>query len=217
MAQVLPLAAGAAVSPGLLGLQMLNLARREGPMAWAWSVSIGSAAVLLLATVAAFVFHFSTGGDGAQPEWRGVVKLSGALVLFAIASYELVWAGEGPAPTLTDAGEVSARRGGLRAPGIGLGAVLVVPNLALYFPAAHEIAASEGADAARAVLFVVVFGITMLPVAAPPLAVRLLGERVRPALEGLNFYVTEHRRGVTATACVGFGIALAVSGAIQLL
>jgi len=164
--------------------------------------------VLLLATVAAFVFHFSTGGDGAQPEWRGVVKLSGALVLFAIASYELVWAGEGPAPTLPDAGEVSARRGGLRPPGIGLGAVLVVPNLALYFPAAHEIAASEGADAARAMLFVVVFSIAMLPVAAPPLAVKLLGERVRPTLEGLNLYVTEHRRDVTAIACVGFGSAM---------
>jgi len=29
--------------------------------------------------------------------------------------------------------------------------------------------------------------------------------------------VTEHRRDVTAIACVGFGIAMAVSGAIQLL
>jgi hypothetical protein len=57
----------------------------------------------------------------------------------------------------------------------------------------------------------------MLPAAAPPLALMVLGERVKPPLQTLNDYVITHRRGVTAVACVVFGIVLLVSGLIQLL
>ncbi len=81
----------------------------------------------------------------------------------------------------------------------------------------HELASADESGVARVVLLAPVFGIAMLPVAAPPLAVALLGERARPTLDALNAFVTEHRRGVTATACVVFAVALGISGAAQIL
>lgn len=186
-------------------------------MAWAWSVAAGAGTVLLVATAAAFVFAFGTGGSGTEPEWKGVVKVAGAVLLLAVAVYELTRASDGqPAPP-REGDEDDDRHHRLRAPAVGLGAALVAPNLALYFPAAHELASADESEVARVVLLAAVFGIAMLPVAAPPLAVALLGERVRPALDALNAFVTEHRRGVTATACVVFAVVLGISGAVQML
>src|SRR3954467_15964370 len=57
LAQVVPLAVGAAISPALLGLQVLNVSRPRSPLAWAWSVALGAALLLVVATAAALLFH----------------------------------------------------------------------------------------------------------------------------------------------------------------
>jgi len=125
------------------------------------------------------VFAFGTGGSATEPEWKGVIKLAGALALLAVAIYELTAASDRqPAPAPED-DEDDDHRGRLRAPAAGLGAALVAPNLALYFPAAHELASADEPVGARLVDLAVVFAIAMLPVAAPPLAVAVLGERAR--------------------------------------
>ena len=216
LAQVLPLAPGAAISPALLGLQVLNVSRPRAPLSWAWSVALGAALLLVVATVAALVFHLGTGGHKASPELKGVVKLVGAGVLFAVTIYELVWASGAPPKSRLPEGDGEGGSG-LHWAMAGVGAGLILPNLALYFPAAHEIAASEEATAGRVVAFLLVFAVAMLPAAVPPLALMLMGERVKPPLQALNDYVIAHRRGVTAVACVVFGIVLLVSGLIQLL
>ena len=79
-----------------------------------------------------------------------MVKLVGAVVLFGVAVYEL-------------AGATARRRSHERRPTadgsagagvhwamVGVGAGLVLPNVALYFPAAHEVAASGEGPAGRA-------------------------------------------------------------------
>ncbi|HLM27470.1 MAG TPA: GAP family protein [Thermoleophilaceae bacterium] len=217
LAQVVPLAAGAAISPALLGVQVLNLSRPRSPLGWAWSVALGAALLLVAATVAALIFHLGTGGHKASPELKGVVKLVGAAVLFGVAIYELVWASGKPQKSRLPVREDTGQGAGVRWPMVGVGAGLLLPNLALYFPAAHEIAASGEGPAGRAAALVLVFAITMLPAAAPPLALMVLGNRVKAPLQALNDYVTEHRRGVTAIACVVFGAALLVSGLIQVV
>ncbi len=180
-------------------------------------MALGAALLLVAATVAALFFHLGTGGHKASPELKGVVKVVGAAALFGVTAYELVWAsGRPPRSRLPAAGD-SGDGAGVRWPMVGLGAGLLLPNLALYFPAAHEIAASGESAPARAAVFVLVFAITMLPAAAPPLALMVLGDRVKPPLQRLNDYVIDHRRGVTAVACVVFGVVLLVSGLIQLL
>jgi hypothetical protein len=217
LAQVVPLAVGAAISPALLGLQVLNVSRPRSPLAWAWSLALGAALLLLVATAAALLFHLGTGGHKASPELKGVVKVVGAAALAAAAVYELVWAKGTPPKSRMPAAEDSDTGKGVHWAMVGVGAGLLFPNLALYFPAAHEIAASGQGTAGRVVAFVSVFAITMLPAAVPPLALMLLGERVKPPLQALNDYVVTHRRGVTAVACAVFGTVLLVSGLIQLL
>jgi Sap, sulfolipid-1-addressing protein len=168
------------------------------------------------ATVVALVFHLGTGGHRASPELKGAVKLVGAVALFGVAVYELVWdRGAPPKSRAPAAGDAAGA--GVHWSMVGVGAGLVLPNVALYFPAAHEIAASGEGTAARVVAFVLLFAIAMLPAAVPPLALILLGDRVKAPLQALNDYVIAHRRGVTAAACLVFGVVLLVSGLIQLL
>jgi Sap, sulfolipid-1-addressing protein len=213
-AQVLPLAVGAALSPALLGLQVLNISRPRAPLSWAWSVAFGVALLLVAATVVALVFHLGTGGHKASPELKGVVKLVGAAALFGVAVYELVW-DKGTPPKSRAPAEEDSAGSGVHWSMVGVGAGLVLPNLALYFPAAHEIAASDEGTVGRVVAFVLLFAIAMLPAAVPPLALILLGDRVKAPLQALNDYVIAHRRGATAAACLVFGLVLLVSGVVQ--
>jgi len=217
LAQVLPLAAGATISPAMVGLQVINISRARNPLAWAWSVALGVALLLVAATAAALLFHVGTGGHKASPELKGVVKLVGAAVLFGVGIYELVWAkGAQPKSRMPAAAEGS-EGAGVHWAMVGAGAGLILPNLALYFPAAHEVAASGEGPAVRAAALLLVFVITMVPAAAPPLALMILGDRVKAPLQALNDYVTDHRRGVTAGACLVFGVVLLVSGLIQVI
>ena len=96
LAQVLPLAAGAAISPAMLGLQVLNVSRARNPLAWAWSVALGVALLLVVATAAALLFHIGTGGHKASPELKGVVKLVAAVVLLGVGIYEVGWGSGAP-------------------------------------------------------------------------------------------------------------------------
>ena len=217
LAQVLPLAAGAAISPAMLGLQVLNVSRARNPLAWAWSVALGVALMLVVATAAALLFHIGTGGHKASPELKGVVKLVAAVVLVGVGIYEVGWGSSAPPKSRVPSAAEGAEGAGVHWPMVGVGAGLLLPNLALYFPAAHEVAASGEGPAARAAVLLLVFLITMVPAAAPPLAVMILGDRVKPPLRAVNDYVTEHRRLVTAGACLVFGVVLLVSGLIQVI
>ncbi len=217
LAQVLPLAAGATISPAMVGLQVINISRARNPLAWAWSVALGVALLLVAATVAALLFHIGTGGHKASPELKGVVKLVGAAVLFGVGIYELVWAKAAAPKSRMPAAAEGSEGAGVHWAMVGVGAGLILPNLALYFPAAHEVAASGEGPAVRAAALLLVFVITMVPAAVPPLALMILGDRVKAPLQALNDYVTEHRRGVTAGACLVFGLVLLVSGLIQVI
>ena len=99
----------------------------------------------------------------------------------------------------------------------GLGAALVAPNMALYLPAAHEIARSTVSAPGKVVAFV---GGRRGGAAAGggPAARwwRVLGDRARPALEALNGFVTRNSRVVTIVACLGFAVYLTVTGIVGL-
>jgi len=216
LAQVLPLAVGSALSPAMFGLQILNLSRPRSPMAWAWSMAAGAAALLLVATLAAFLLHVSTKGTHASPEMRGAVKAAAGMILLGVAVRVLTRpAADHPPSRLLE--EPEKARSWVRPAAVVVGAGLVAPNVALYFPAVHEVATSGEPAGARAALVVFVFAMAMLPGAGPPLAVMALGDRARPPLDAINRWVTEHRRGFTATLCVVFGLVLAGLGLIQLL
>jgi hypothetical protein len=216
LAQVVPLAAGAAVSPGLLALQMLNLSRPSGGMARAWSVLAGAAAVVLAVSVGALFVTVSLGDLGRDQTLRAVIRLVAALALVVVAVYELLHPGEPPRQPAQAPEAEEARHGPVYMASAGLGAALVAPNMALYLPAAHEIARSTVSAPAKVVAFVVAATVALLPVAGPPLLVTVLGDRARPALEALNGFVTRNSRVVTIVACLAFAVYLTVTGIVGL-
>ncbi len=66
---VVPLAAGAAISPTTLALQLFVLSRKTAPLARAWAIAAGYASVLLVEMAIAFAFAASApGGETARPE-----------------------------------------------------------------------------------------------------------------------------------------------------
>ena len=210
LAQIVPLAAGAAVSPGLLALQMLNLSRPTAPMARAWLVLAGAAAVVALVSVGALFVTIGLGDLGRDQTLRAVVRLVAAVVLVGVAVYELLQPA-GPQPRHR-ASETDSRRGPVYLTSAGLGAALIAPNMALYVPAAHEIARSGVSAPGKLGAFLICGAVALVPVAGPPLAVALLGDRARPALEALNGFVTRDSRSVTIVACLGFAVYLTITG-----
>ena len=210
LAQVVPLAAGAAVSPGLLALQMLNLSRPSGGMARAWSVLAGAAAVVLAVSVGALFVTVSLGDLGRDQTLRAVIRLVAAVVLVGVAVYELLHPAQPPRHPAEAPEPDDRRRGPVYVASAGLGAALVAPNMALYLPAAHEIARSTVSAPGKLVAFVVAAAVALMPGGGPaaaggrarrPRAARARGpERVRDAQQPRG-----HDRGLPGVRGVPHG------------
>jgi hypothetical protein len=209
---VLPLAAGAAVSPTLLAVQLVTLSRRTRPLARSWAVAAGAASVLAGFAVTALLLAKSTGGSKSPSEASAIVKLAAAALLVALGTRTLV---RGPRPTKPERlGPHPFRQAVL------LGAALMLTNfstIALFFPAIHAIGISTVALAGKVLAFVLLYLITLLPVLIPPLAVTVLGQRATPALGALNRFFVRHHRSVDAGICFVFAALLAIAGLHGLL
>lgn len=213
LAIVVPLACGAAVSPTILALQLLTLSRREQPLARSWAVAAGCALVLAGLSLAALLLAKGTGGSDSPSEAGGIVKLAAAALLLALGVRTLTR----PAPAAPKPERQSAHP--LRASS-ALGSAMMLTNfstLVLYFPAVHAIGIDDADLGAKAVAFVLLFSITLLPALGPPLLVTLLGQRATPALQALNGFFTTHRRGIGAGICFAFAALLAATGLHALL
>lgn len=209
---VLPLAAGAAVSPTLLALQLVTLSRKTSPVARAWAVAAGSAAVLAGFSVAALLLAKSTGGSKSPSEAGAIVKLAAAALLVALGTRALLGK---PRPARPErVGPHPIRQAVL------LGGLLMLTNfstIALFFPAIHAIGISRVAVADKLIAFGLLYVITLLPVLVPPLAGTLLGPRATPALHALNRFFVRHSRAIDAGICFVFAALLAIAGLDALL
>jgi hypothetical protein len=209
---VLPLAAGAAVSPTLLAVQLVTLSRKSRPLARSWAVAAGAATVLAGFAIAALLVARSSGGSNSPSEAGAIVKLAAAALLVALGTRTLVRAPRPPKPERV--GPHPFRQAVL------LGAALMLTNfstIALFFPAMHAIGISRVAAADKVIAFVLLYLITLLPVLIPPLAVTLLGQRATPLLQGLNRFFVRHHRGLDAGICFAFAALLTAAGLHALL
>ena len=214
LAQVLPLAAGAAISPALLTLQLLTLAKGGAAVKRAWAIAAGAGVVLLVEAVMALSLAESTGGSGTAPDWKSAVKLAAAVALVLVGIRNLTKA---PAPPKK---EDAPERGTGAARSFGLGVVLMATNvttLALYFPMVHEISTDDASLGAKAVVFAIAFAIVMIPAAGPPLLVTVLGERSKAGLDRMNVFVTAHHQAINAAVCFLFALVLGVPALRDLL
>ena len=210
---MLPLAAGAAVSPTLFGLQLLVLAGRVAPLARAWSVAAGAGAVLLADTGLAFLLARGTEQASSPSEAAAIIKLAIAALLVVLGIRALV---RPPREPRRD--EVTSAPRLRRSAGIG--AVLMAANvttLALYFPAVHEIRISGLGAVDQATALVLVFTISMAPVLVPPAATALGGAPARRVLDRLGGFLTRHGRAISAVVAFAFAVFLAAESLPELL
>lgn len=98
---------------------------------------------------------------------------------------------------------------------LGVGAVGMLANfstLVLYLPALHEIARSTVSTAGRALVFVVLYVITLLPVLVPVASVTVLGHRADPALDLAHRFVGRNMRRIGITVEIVFAAYLTWKG-----
>lgn len=199
---VVPLAAGAAISPTTLALQLFVLSRKTAPLARAWAIAAGYALVLLVEMAIAFAFAASAPGGSSKPEaW---LKLGCAVGLALLGVAALL---RPPKPRRA--------RPETGAPALGryllIGIVLMATNVttvALYLPAMHHVGVSDVGPLAKALAAAIVLAITLIPAAVPPLAMTLAGDRAREALDRLSDFCSRHSQAIDVGVCFGFAIFL---------
>ena len=208
LAKVLPLALGAAVSPTVLAMQAVTLAGTNAPLRRAWATAAGYLTVLLAEAGAVLILAAGTGGPDTSSDTAAYVKLGAAALLLALGVRALLRTPPEKTPHPT---EQSPRLGRYFALGAG-SMILNFTTVALFFPAVHEVGISDVGVALQAVTLVVVVAITLLPASGPPVAVMLLGERVKPGLIALNNLFSRHQRVLSIILCFGFAAFLAYLG-----
>jgi hypothetical protein len=202
---VVPLAAGAAISPTVLTLQLLTLSRKVAPLARGWAIAAGYVAVLAVETAVALLLAVGTGGSDTPDETTAAIKLAAAILLLAIGLRTLRKPPQPPEPE-PDSPEPRIGRYLL------LGGALMISNVTttvLFIPAIHDVGVSDVETADQALAIALVIAITAIPAFAPPLAVSLLGARADALLARLNDFTTRHRRGINAGICFMFAAFLA--------
>jgi polyferredoxin len=201
---VVPLAAGAAISPTTLALQLFVLSRKTAPLARAWAIAAGYALVLLVELGIAFVFAANAPGGGpSKPEAWVKLGFAVGLACLGVAALRRPPKQRKPAPESDD-----ARLGRYFA----IGVVLMATNVttaALYLPAMHDVGSADAGTVAIALTAVLALAITLVPAVVPPLAVTLAGDRAQVGLDALSAFSARHSRAINASVCFGFAIFLA--------
>jgi len=210
---VVPLAAGAAISPSILTIELVTIGGEVAPLRRGWAIAVGYAAGLLAWGIVALALTRGVGGSGAEPEWTAVVRLAAAAALVIAGVLTL----------MHEPSDKPPRQLGLKKPSLsiffGAGAAVMLTNvtsLALFLPAVHLIGVSDLEIADRAVAFAIVAAITAIPALTPPLAVSVVGAPAERGLKAMNAWLVRHRQIVGAAVCFGFAIVLAVQGIEQL-
>lgn len=216
LAKVLPLAAGAAVSPTVFAAVVLVLSGTVRPLARAGGLAAGAAAPLVVLAAAGLI-GFRHAGSGDRLRISPVVDLVFGVVLLLLAVR--AWrrpagggaGGDGHPSRLLSAGPAVCAL---------LGAGLMLTNfstLALFVPLVKEvaIAGSVGLAAQLAVLAASLV-IALVTVWLPPLVYALSPERSGALLGTVSAATRRHSRAVGVGICLVFGVYLCVKAALRL-
>ena len=211
LAKVLPLAAGAAVSPTVFAAVVLVLSGAVRPLARAGGLAVG-AAVPLVVLAAVGLIGFRHAGAGDQLRISPVVDLVFGVLLLLLAVR--AWrrpAGGGHPSRLLSAGPAVC---------VLLGVGLMLTNfstLALFVPLVKEVAiASSVGLAAQLAVLAASLVIALVAVWLPLLLYALSPERSRALLGTVSAATRRHSRAVGVGICLVFGVYLCVKAALRL-
>ena len=212
LTKVVPLALGAAMSPVVLTVQVLTLAKNRFPLRRTWAVAAGCLAVTVAWTAVALLATNKTPSahSGTPSPSSGVFALAFAVVLVGLGVHSLL---RGDTSDDPQTGGDDERPRTLAFFAIGLGVMVTnITSFVLFFPAAHAVGISDadrddtdrcrrraGGDHAA----------PRLRTTAGRDAPR---RRAQPSLDRLGAFVTDHRASINAMICFVFAVYLAVRG-----
>jgi threonine/homoserine/homoserine lactone efflux protein len=216
LAQVIPLAFGAAISPALLTVAVLTISspRRGLVRGFALAAGVVTALLVLTALGLTVLSHVTDHPSATKAAVSDAIDIVIGLVLLALALRGLLvrrnpQGSEDDADTPRHAAPV-----GLLAT-FGAGAALMVTNVTtiiLYLPAMKDVAKADVSDGAKALAIVIAVLITALPVLLP-LGLRLVAPRASERwLGSLNSTISRHRHAFIVGVEIIFGVYLLVKG-----
>lgn len=214
LAAALPLALGAAVSPGLLAIVLLILSSENRPKARAWSYLLGVVTVIVvftlvgMVTLRAFVEAFGT----TSTSWSVAVKVAVALVLLVLGWRCLRL----PGARSADAQPWLVSRLGAAGPPAFyvLGVATMLTNwstLLLYLSALEVIRTAAASPALTLSASGVVLLVTLGPLLVPVFAVTIVGHRSDQMLARMGQFASRHSDRIIAGIYFVLAVLIAAS------
>ena len=204
LTRVLPLAIGAAVSPVVLVVQLLNLSSPRRALAPSGAFLLGCTLVVLLwllcaGWIASLLPVAQRGPDPIAAAFDAMF----ALVLSALGQ-RILQQPRPVEPRPAPAGVMAPALSGLALMGCNLS------SLVLFLPAVQDITRAPLVGPAWWAAALLLVLITMLPAWLPPLLVLVLGARGRAVLARLSSWVVPRQRGINASVCFVLALVLAL-------
>lgn len=204
LTRVLPLAIGAAVSPVVLVVQLLNLSIPRRALARSGAFLLGCTLVVLLwllcaGWIASLLPIAQRGPDPIAAAFDAMF----ALVLSALGQ-RILQQPRPVEPCPAPAGVMAPALSGLALMGCNLS------SLVLFLPAVQDITRAPLVGPAWWAAAVSLMLVTLLPAWLPPLLVLLLGARGRAVLARLSSWVVPRQRGINASVCFVLALVLAL-------
>lgn len=215
LTKVVPLALGAAVSPTVLGLELLIFSSPKRPVARGASYVAGTLVVLSgLTVVGLAVTNHGTGlGTSANPVTRAIDGTLGFLLLLLALHTGLKALTTGRDRPDDPAATAGSPRFASPGAAFVLGIVMMLSNFStilLYLPAMRAVTASPAPRTDQVVAVVLAFVITATPIIAP-LVLRLVAPGPSAGwFESLHRLVTRYQTQLAVGVEVIFGVYLLV-------
>jgi len=214
MSHILPLAAGAAISPTILTLSVLVL---SGPHGKARQTIFTAVNVGLMALIAVFganaLRHVSSHrGGGSHATTEAIyVTLGIVLVLLAIREHFQ------PAKDTEKDDAANAAKGTGLSPlrYVSLGVVMTATNfttLALFIPALHEIAISTASSSDRVIAGIILVVMATLTAWLPLLATVVAPGPAARALSAIHDFTTKYKHQIVEVVLLVFGVYMIIKG-----
>ncbi len=196
LAQVLPFAIAAAISPTVLTIVLLILAGAHKPLIRAWAFTLGGVAfTILFVWLSVTIFgNLGDAGTGHQSMGSRIVKLVFAAVLLALAVRQVIRARH-PKPAAGGPNKWQRRLANARTIDfVAVGFMAMLSNastLVMILAGAHVVTVSQAPDSAKVEAAIMLGVFAALPMLLPVLGVTAFGSHADGALKALNKFTTD--------------------------
>jgi hypothetical protein len=214
MLEVIPLGIAAAITPGLIALQIIVV---SGPQWGKRALAVFIANAVAFAIVGALLLfglaQLPDAGTGKHDYSFPLIRIIAAVILFLIAIFFLL-----PHPQLL------AKSKGLLQGVEGRAKPWEFAALAFYFsitdvssfavmaPAFHNVTVSSADLIIQALFVALFFVLALMATWAPPVLRVVLGSRAVRVLNGIYSFVINRQFQILAAMCAGFGVYLLMTG-----